>query len=106
MAMWLMLQQDKAEDFVIASGQQISVRNFVQRAASHLDIELAFEGDGVRESARVLRTGKRSPAIKPGDVIVRVDERYFRPTRSTRFSVIRPGRGSGSAGNPRSASIG
>ncbi|MFM7256788.1 MAG: GDP-mannose 4,6-dehydratase [Betaproteobacteria bacterium] len=77
---WLMLQQDKAEDFVIASGQQLSVRNFVQRAASHLDIELAFEGDGVQESARVLRTGKRSPAIKPGDVIVRVDERYFRPT--------------------------
>lgn len=77
---WMMLQQEHPEDFVIASGQQLSVREFVQRAATHLDIELVFEGEGVTECARVVRSGKRSPAIRPGDVIVRVDERYFRPT--------------------------
>jgi len=77
---WLMLQQEKAEDFVIASGQQISVRDFVHRSAMHLDIELGFEGEGAGEIARVVRSGKRSPAVHPGDVIVRVDTRYFRPT--------------------------
>ena len=77
---WVMLQQERPEDFVIASGQQLSVRDFVHRAARHLDIELAFEGEGVSEIARVVRSGKRSPAIHAGDVIVRVDERYFRPT--------------------------
>ncbi|NBS80891.1 MAG: GDP-mannose 4,6-dehydratase [Betaproteobacteria bacterium] len=77
---WMMLQQDGPEDFVIATGQQISVREFVNRAAQQLDIELCFEGEGCAEQGRVMRCGKRSPSLKVGDIIVRVDPRYFRPT--------------------------
>jgi GDPmannose 4,6-dehydratase len=81
---WLMLQQDKAEDFVIATGVQYSVRHFVQRAAAELGITLAFEGEGEKEIARVESvravTGEAKAKCLPGDVIVRVDPRYFRPT--------------------------
>ena len=78
---WLMLQQEKPEDFVIASGQQVSVRAFVQKAAAQLGIELRFEGQGLDEVARVFAIhGPKAPALKSGDVIVRVDPRYFRPT--------------------------
>ncbi len=77
---WMMLQQESPEDFVIATGRQISVRDFVCRAAQQLDMELSFEGEGCAELARVMRCGKRSPAVKAGDVVVRVDPRYFRPT--------------------------
>ncbi|MGC4078261.1 MAG: GDP-mannose 4,6-dehydratase [Rubrivivax sp.] len=77
---WLMLQQDKPEDFVIATGVQRSVREFVQLAAAELGIEVAFTGEGVEEVGVVERvTGKRA-RCKPGEVIVRVDPRYFRPT--------------------------
>ena len=77
---WLMLQQDHAEDFVIATGVQYSVRQFVQFAAAELGISLAFEGEGVDEIGRVTRvTGDRA-RCKPGDVLVRIDPRYFRPT--------------------------
>ena len=79
-AMWLMLQQDKPEDFVIATGQQYSVRQFVERAAAELGIQLRFEGAGADELGRVVSvTGERAKC-KPGDVVVRVDPRYFRPT--------------------------
>ena len=81
---WLMLQQEQAEDFVIATGQQHSVREFVQRAAAELGVTVAFEGEGEREIgvvAGVAKTGGELRAkCKPGDVIVRVDPRYFRPT--------------------------
>jgi GDPmannose 4,6-dehydratase len=77
---WLMLQQDKPEDFVIATGVQHSVRQFVQFAASELGITVAFEGKGQGEVGRVVDvTGDRAK-VRPGDVIVRVDARYFRPT--------------------------
>ena len=78
---WLMLQQDKPEDFVIATGLQYSVRQFIEWSAQELGISLRFEGQGEKEIAIVERVeGESAPAVKPGDVIVRVDPRYFRPT--------------------------
>ena len=77
---WLMLQNDQPRDFVIATGQQHSVREFVTWAAADLGLTLAFEGDGIDEVARVIRvTGRSAPAVMPGDVILRVDPQYFRP---------------------------
>jgi GDPmannose 4,6-dehydratase len=77
---WLMLQQDKPEDFVIASGVQISVREFIRRSAARLGIEVQFEGAGLKETGVVVRvSGDMAPAVTPGSVIVRVDPRYFRP---------------------------
>ncbi|GGI81965.1 GDP-mannose 4,6-dehydratase [Legionella impletisoli] len=77
---WLMLQQEKAEDFVIATGQQYSVRQFVVWSAACLGITLEFHGNGVREYGIVAYVeGKLAPGVKKGDVIVKVDPRYFRP---------------------------
>jgi len=78
---WLMLQQDQPEDFVIATGQQYSVRQFIKWSAEELGITLRFEGQGVDEVAIVHSiTGDKAPALKPGQVVVRIDPRYFRPT--------------------------
>jgi GDPmannose 4,6-dehydratase len=78
---WLMLQQEKPEDFVIATGKQYSVRQFISWAAAELGIHLEFRGDGVDEVGVVNEvTGDASSHLKPGDVIVRIDPRYFRPT--------------------------
>ncbi|KAG1682754.1 GDP-mannose 4,6-dehydratase [Nymphon striatum] len=78
---WLMLQQDKPEDFVIATGVQHSVREFVVAAAKELGLTLEFSGDGVNEIATVVEIqGDKAPAIKVGDVIVDVNPKYFRPT--------------------------
>ena len=78
---WLMLQQDQPEDFVIATGVQFSVRQFIQWSALELGIHLKFEGEGVNEIAVVENiTGLNAIGVKIGDVIVRVDPRYFRPT--------------------------
>jgi GDPmannose 4,6-dehydratase len=77
---WMMLQQEQADDFVIASGKQISVREFVRMSARALGIELAFSGKGVEEVAVVASiAGDNAPALVVGDVIVRVNPRYFRP---------------------------
>jgi GDPmannose 4,6-dehydratase len=77
---WLMLQQDKPDDFVIATGVQYSVRDFIDKAAEQLGIELAWEGEGVNEQGRVVAiTGNKAPAVKTGDVVIRIDPRYFRP---------------------------
>lgn len=77
---WMMLQQEQAEDFVIATGKQISVREFVRMSALEAGIELAFSGEGVNEIATVAAvTGDNAPGVAVGDVIVRVDPRYFRP---------------------------
>ncbi|MBP3973307.1 GDP-mannose 4,6-dehydratase [Pseudoxanthomonas spadix] len=77
---WMMLQQELARDYVIATGVQYSVRQFIEMAASELGITLAFEGQGAHERAVVQAVaGDRAPAVKPGDVIVQVDPRYFRP---------------------------
>lgn len=77
---WMMLQQESAEDFVIATGKQISVREFVSLTAKHAGIELSFTGEGVNEVATVTAVNSTTaPSISIGDVIVRVDPRYFRP---------------------------
>jgi GDPmannose 4,6-dehydratase len=77
---WLMLQQEVAEDFVIATGVQYSVRQFVEFAAAELGITIRFEGEGEQEVGVVAAiTGDRAKA-KVGDVIVKVDPRYYRPT--------------------------
>ena len=77
---WMMLQQDKADDFVIATGKQISVRDFVTMSARELGITLRFEGEGAGEYAVVEDvTSDNAPAVSIGDRIVEVDERYFRP---------------------------
>ena len=78
---WLMLQQDKPEDFVIASGEQFTVREFIARSARQLGIVLKFEGDSENEKAIIASIeGDKAPALKVGDVIVRIDPRYYRPT--------------------------
>lgn len=77
---WMMLQQDQAEDFVIATGVQYSVRQFIEWSAAQLGITLRFEGKGVDEVAIVdAVTGDDAPAVKVGDVVVKIDPRYFRP---------------------------
>jgi GDPmannose 4,6-dehydratase len=83
---WLMLQQNEPEDFVIASGKQHSVRDFINRSANLLGLELAWEGNGLNEVARIQKISKTvltkdiSTKISLGQTIVRVDERYYRPT--------------------------
>ena len=81
---WLMLQQDVAEDFVIATGVQYSVREFVEFSAKELGVTLAFEGEGEAEIGKVVKVepvdGEMLASCKVGDVIVRVDPRYYRPT--------------------------
>lgn len=77
---WMMLQQDKPQDFVIATGKQISVRDFIKLTAKELGITLSFEGHGIEEKGIVEAIeGDKVPALKVGDVIVSVDPRYFRP---------------------------
>ncbi len=77
---WMMLQQDKPEDFVIATGVQYSVRQFISWSAEHLGVKLRFEGQGVDEIGIVEAIeGDNAPALKVGDVIVKIDPRYFRP---------------------------
>ena len=89
---WLMLQQEKPDDFVIATGRQFSVRDFVNAAAAEMGLTLTWQGEGVDETGTVAAVdpdrlrraaGNRQGLecrLKPGDVIVRVDPRYFRPT--------------------------
>ena len=91
---WLMLQQDKPEDFVIATGEQHTVRSFVEHAAAAMGIHLAWQGSDIDEVGRVdtitdqaanlcqvrQHLCPNTPDLQPGDIIVRVDPRYFRPT--------------------------
>jgi GDPmannose 4,6-dehydratase len=78
---WMMLQQETADDFVIATGKQISVREFVKLSALEAGIELEFSGEGEKEIATVTKVldSDKANSVKPGDVIVKVDPRYFRP---------------------------
>ncbi len=82
---WLMLQQEKPNDYVIASGVQYSVRQFIEKTAELLGFKIHWQGDGVNEEGIVDAVDskisiQRSPALKPGQVIVKIDPRYFRPT--------------------------
>lgn len=77
---WMMLQQESPDDFVIATGVQYSVRQFISWSAEELGLTLEFSGEGVDEVGRVVAIqGDKAPALKVGDVIVRIDTRYFRP---------------------------
>jgi GDPmannose 4,6-dehydratase len=77
---WMMLQQDQPEDYVIATGVQYSVREFITWSAAELGLMLEFSGTGVDEIATVAAiTGDMAPALSVGDVIMRIDPRYFRP---------------------------
>ncbi|MBN4060624.1 GDP-mannose 4,6-dehydratase [bacterium AH-315-I20] len=77
---WMMLQQDEPDDFVIATGVQYSVRQFIEWSAKELGITIAFEGKGLDEKGVVTAIeGSHAPALKVGDVVVQIDPRYFRP---------------------------
>ena len=77
---WMMLQQDAPDDFVIATGKQYSVREFVVLAAKEIGVTLRFEGEGVSECGIVASVeGDKAPGVKKGDVILKIDPRYFRP---------------------------
>ena len=77
---WMMLQQDKAEDYVIATGIQASVRTFIEKSAAQLGIRIEWRGEGTKEGGVVVEVrGADAGAVKTGDTIVRVDQRYFRP---------------------------
>jgi GDPmannose 4,6-dehydratase len=78
---WMMLQQEQPEDFVIATGVQYTVRQFIEWSAAELGITLRFEGDGVNEKAVVAKIeGNKAPALEVGDIVMQIDPRYFRPT--------------------------
>lgn len=77
---WMMLQQDVPDDFVIATGKQYTVRQFIEWSAAELGISLRFEGSGVDEIGVVdAIVGDQAPNLNVGDVILRIDPRYFRP---------------------------
>lgn len=77
---WMMLQQDAPEDFVIATGVQYSVRDFIRWTVDELGIRLRFEGEGAEEVAIVESvTSNKAPGVTPGQVVIRIDPRYFRP---------------------------
>jgi GDPmannose 4,6-dehydratase len=77
---WMMLQQDQPEDYVIATGIQHSVRDFITWTAAELGMTLAFSGSDTHEIATVTAVNNnRAPNVRPGDVVMRVDPRYFRP---------------------------
>ncbi|MBL1351719.1 MAG: GDP-mannose 4,6-dehydratase [Zetaproteobacteria bacterium] len=77
---WMMLQQDVAEDFVIATGVQYSVRQFITWSAAELGVTVRFEGEGLEEKGIIASIdGDKAPVLKVGDVIVQIDPRYFRP---------------------------
>jgi GDPmannose 4,6-dehydratase len=78
---WLMLQQNCPDDFVIATGSQFTVREFISRSAKRLGIEIGFEGLAENERGVIIGIeGDSAPALKVGDVIVKIDPRYYRPT--------------------------
>ncbi|HEX5652464.1 MAG TPA: GDP-mannose 4,6-dehydratase [Chitinophagaceae bacterium] len=79
-AMWLMLQQDQPEDFVIATGLTTAVRDFVRMAFAHAGVTILFEGKGESEKGIVSVVADPGIPLKPGDTVVEVDKRYFRPT--------------------------
>jgi GDPmannose 4,6-dehydratase len=79
-AMWLILQQEQPDDFVIATGITTSVRDFIKMAFAEVGVEIGFKGEGVNETGHVVKTTVAGYAFKEGQVIVKVDPAYFRPT--------------------------
>ena len=79
-AMWLILQQDTPEDFVISTGVTTEVREFIRMSFREVGVELEFKGEGVDETATVLSSSNAEYAFKPGQVVMKIDPAYFRPT--------------------------
>lgn len=79
-AMWLMLQHDKADDFVIATGVTTTVREFLSKTFSKLGITIEYKGDGVDEVGFVSKVTAKDAQVRVGDVVVKIDPKYFRPT--------------------------
>ncbi|MBR06543.1 MAG: GDP-mannose 4,6-dehydratase [Rickettsiales bacterium] len=78
--MWLMLQQDKPEDFVLATGETTTIRDFIRMAFEHIGVELEFKGSGVEEQGLVSKIHNSEVKLKEGQVVVKIDPKYFRPT--------------------------
>jgi GDPmannose 4,6-dehydratase len=78
--MWLILQQDKPEDYVIATGVTTSVRDFISMAFAELGIELEFQGKGVDEVAKVKSCNNSEFQLEKGAVVMRINPKYYRPT--------------------------
>lgn len=76
---WLMLQQEKADDYVIATGEQFSVRDFILWAAEELGFEISFKGSGLNEVGEVIKIHNKIN-LKVGDIVIKVDSKYYRPT--------------------------
>lgn len=79
-AMWLILQQEKPEDYVIATGITTTVRDFIKMSFAEVGVEIAFEGEGEEEKGKVVKCTNPSYQLPAGKVVVEVDPRYFRPT--------------------------
>ena len=79
-AMWLMLQQEKADDFVIATGITTTVRDFIKMSFAEIGIELAFEGEGINETATISKCNNEEYQLKEGSTVLKIDPKYFRPT--------------------------
>ena len=100
---WMMLQQDTPDDFVIATGVQYSVRQFIDWSAAELGITMRFDGEGLDEVGDCTAIeGDAAPALSVGDVIVRIDPRYFRPAEVETLLGDPPRPRQSSAGRPRS----
>jgi GDPmannose 4,6-dehydratase len=79
--MWLMLQQDKPDDYVVGTGESHTIKEFLVKAFEYAGIELEFKGQGVEEKGIVKSVNDRwTSVLKPGDIVVEIDPRYFRPT--------------------------
>ena len=79
-AMWLILQQDVPEDFVIATGVTTTVRDFVKMSFAEVGAEIEFEGEGVNEIAKIIKCTNKEFQLKAGQVVLKIDPRYYRPT--------------------------
>ena len=79
-AMYLMLQQDKPEDFVIATGVTTTIRDFIIKSFNHVGVEIEFEGHGIEEVAKVVNCSNAKYQIPVGQIVLRIDPKYFRPT--------------------------
>ena len=78
--MWRMLQQDTPDDYVLATGQTTTVRDFVQMSFAELGMELSFSGEGVEEIGTLVSSSNPEVDVPAGTVLVKIDPRYFRPT--------------------------
>ena len=78
--MWMILQAEKAEDWVIATGRTTSIRDFVKMAFGHIGVELEFIGEGINEAAKIKSCSNQKYQLEVGKEVLSVDEKYFRPT--------------------------